>query len=113
MSFRMENRDGAAIRHATAKLRAAHARTRLLFLLSDGKPLDCGCDQYHDRYAQEDTRVALREARALGITPFCITVDPRGPAYLAHMYGEVAYTVIDRLESLPSRLVRVYRRLAT
>jgi nitric oxide reductase activation protein len=29
------------------------------------------------------------------------------------MYGDVAYTVIDRLESLPSRLVHVYRRLAT
>ncbi len=112
MTFKMENRDGAAIRHATRKLVDAPARVRLLFLLSDGRPLDCGCDHYFDRYAQEDTRVALREARKAGVHPFCITVDPTGPQYLARMYGEVAYTVIDRVEALPSRLLAVYRKLA-
>ncbi len=113
MTFKMENRDGAAIRHATMKLQKQPARVRLLFLLSDGKPLDCGCDHYYDRYAQDDTRAALREARKLGIHPFCVTVDPTGPSYLARMYGEVAYTVIDRLDALPERLMRVYGRLAT
>jgi hypothetical protein len=112
MTFKMENRDGAAIRHATVKLQKQPARVRLLFLLSDGKPLDCGCDHYYDRYAQDDTRAALREARKLGIHPFCVTVDPTGPAYLARMYGEVAYTVIDRLDALPARLMRVYGRIA-
>jgi nitric oxide reductase activation protein len=112
MTFKMENRDGAAIRHATTKLLAYPARQRLLFLLSDGKPLDCGCDHYYDRYAQDDTKVALREARKAGVHPFCITVDPTGPQYLARMYGEVAYTVIDRVGALPSRVLNVYRRLA-
>lgn len=112
MSFKMENRDGAAIRHATAKLAAEPARARILILLSDGKPLDCGCDHYFDRYAQDDTRAALREARQRGIHPFCITVDPTGPAYLPRMYGDVAYTVIDRIDTLPAQMVRVYRRLA-
>lgn len=112
ITFKMENRDGAAIRHATKKLLEQPARARLLFLLSDGKPLDCGCDHYYDRYAQDDTRAALREARKVGIHPFCVTVDPTGPSYLARMYGEVAYTVIDRLDALPSRLMRVYGRLA-
>ncbi len=112
ITFKMENRDGAAIRHATAKLLKQPARVRLLFLLSDGKPLDCGCDHYYDRYAQDDTRAALREARKLGIHPYCVTVDPTGPSYLARMYGEVAYTVIDRLDALPARLMRVYGRLA-
>ena len=112
MAFRMENRDGAALRHATALLKAEPARGRILVLLSDGKPLDCGCDHYYDRYAQEDTRVALREARQAGIRPFCVTVDPAGPKYLAQMYGEVAFTVIDRVEDMPGRLLRVVRRLA-
>lgn len=112
MAFRMENRDGAAIRHATALLKQQPVRARILVLLSDGKPLDCGCDHYYDRYAQEDTRIALREARQAGIRPFCITVDPAGPKYLAQMYGEVAFTVIDRVDDLPERLLRVYRRLA-
>jgi nitric oxide reductase NorD protein len=112
IGFKMENRDGAAIRHATARLMKQPARARLLILLSDGKPLDCGCDHYFDRYAQDDTRAALREARAQGVHPFCITVDPNGAKYLPRMYGDVAYTVIDRVELLPSRIVQVYRRLA-
>ncbi len=112
ITFKMENRDGAAIRHATARLASQPARTRILILLSDGKPLDCGCDHYFDKYAQEDTRVALREARVAGVHPFCITVDPHGPAYLSRMYGGFAYTVIDRVELLPDKLLRIYRKLA-
>ncbi len=111
ISWKMENRDGAAIRHATRKLVAQPARVKLLLLLSDGKPLDCGCDHYSDFYAQEDTRAALTEARSAGIHPFCITVDPHGQDYLARMYGEHGYTVINRVESLPDRLPRIYRRL--
>ncbi len=111
MNWKMENRDGAAIRHATAKLLEHPARTRLLVLLSDGRPLDCGCDQYFDRYAAADTRQALREARADGVHPFCITVDPRGSRYLEEIYGEVGYIVIDDVTSLPHRLPSIYRRL--
>ncbi|MBK9645679.1 MAG: hypothetical protein IPO67_11100 [Deltaproteobacteria bacterium] len=111
MSWKMENRDGAAIRHATMKLAKQPARTRLLILLSDGRPLDCGCDQYFDSYAQADTRAALREARKLNIHPFCITVDPRGESYLEALYGEVGYVVIEDVASLPSRLPALYRRL--
>jgi len=111
MSWKMENRDGAAIRHAAAKLAKWPSKVKLLVLLSDGKPLDCGCDHYTDAYAQEDTRMALREARQAGVHPFCITVDPHGRDYLQHMYGENGYTIIDRVELLPERLPALYRRL--
>jgi len=110
ISWKMENRDGAAIRHATRRLAEWPARVRLLILLSDGKPLDCGCDQYFDHYAQEDTRTALREARKAGVHPFCVTVDPLGREYLGRMYGDAAYTIIDKVESLPQRIPRLYRR---
>lgn len=111
ISWKMENRDGAAIRHAVAKMQGWRQRVRLLILISDGRPLDCGCDHYSDRYAQDDTREALSEARTAGIHPFCITVDPQGQRYLERMYGAGGYTVIDRVESLPQRLQSVYRRL--
>lgn len=111
MSWKMENRDGAAIRHATWKLSQVPSRVKLLLLLSDGKPLDCGCDHYADAYAQDDTRRALQEARANGVHPFCITVDPGGADYLGRLYGETGFTVIDRVEALPQRLPRIYRRL--
>ncbi|MCK6530298.1 hypothetical protein L6R50_22995 [Myxococcota bacterium] len=113
MGHQRENRDGAAIRHATHLLAREEARVRLLVLLSDGRPLDCGCDHYNERYAQEDTRMALREAMARRVHPFCITVDRRGEDYLASMYGDVRYAVIDRVESLPEKLPRIYRRLTT
>ena len=111
MSWKMENRDGAAIRHATKLLLAEPAKVRLLILLSDGKPLDCGCDLYADAYAQEDTRRALVEARQAGLHPFCITVDPHSRDYLQQMYGAGSYTIIDRVESLPLRIPGIYRRL--
>jgi nitric oxide reductase NorD protein len=111
MRWKMENRDGAAIRHCTRRLLEVSARRRLLFLLSDGRPLDCGCDQYFDRYAWQDTRMALREARRAGIHAFCTTVDPRGADYLEAMYGRGAYAVVERVEALPSRLIATYKRL--
>lgn len=113
MSYRMENRDGAAIRHATRRLARIDCKVRLLVLLSDGKPLDCGCDLYQAAYAQADTRMALREARTHGVHPFCITVDPAGGEYLGGIYGDVRYTVIDSVEQLPTRLPAIYRRLTT
>ena len=107
---RQQNRDGAAIRHATAKLRACEARTKLLVLVSDGRPLD---GDYKDDYSLEDTKVALREARQAGIDPFCVTIDRESDAYLRRMYGDVRFAVIDRVEALPARLPRIYQRLTT
>jgi nitric oxide reductase NorD protein len=105
---RRQNRDGAAIRHASAKLMAREAKTRILILLSDGRPLD---DGYKDDYALEDTRKALREARHQHIDPFCVTIDREADAYLRRMYGDVDFAVIDRTESLPTKLPTIYRRL--
>ena len=103
-----QNRDGAAIRHATHKLLAQPAKVRLLVLLSDGKPLDEG---YTDEYSLEDTKAALREARMKGIHPFCITVDRGADDYLKRMYGEVRYLIMDHAGALPEQLPRTYHRL--
>jgi cobalamin biosynthesis protein CobT len=103
-----QNRDGAAIRHATSKLLAREARHRLLVLISDGKPLD---DGYADEYSLEDTKMALREARTKGIEPFCITVDREAGGYLRRMYGEVRFLILDEAGALPERLPRAYHRL--
>ena len=103
-----QNRDGAAIRHAASKLLARQAKTRILVMLSDGRPLD---DGYKEDYALEDTRMALREARAKGIESVCITIDKQADPYLRRMYGDVRYVVIDRVEGLPEKLPRIYHRL--
>jgi nitric oxide reductase NorD protein len=105
-----QNRDGAAIRHATVKLLTQDRRTRLLVLISDGRPLD---DGYQDEYALEDTKAALREARQRGVHPFCITIDREADGYVRRMYGDVQFAVIDHIEDLPKRLPRIYQRLTT
>jgi len=111
IAFQNNTRLGAAIRHATARLAKQEARTRLLIVLSDGRPYD---HDYGDaRYAREDTREALRQAKNQGITPFCITIDRESEAELRDFYGEIGYTIIDDVLSLPERMPGIYRRLTT
>ena len=111
INYQNNTRLGAAIRHATARLAKQDARTRLLIVLSDGRPYD---HDYGDaRYAREDTREALRQAKNEGITPFCITIDRESEAELRDLYGEIGYTIIDDVLSLPERLPGIYRKLTT
>jgi nitric oxide reductase NorD protein len=111
ISYQNNTRLGAAIRHATSRLARQDARTKLLIVLSDGRPYDH--DYGDSRYAREDTRMALRQARVEGITPFCITIDRESEDQLRDMYGEVGYTIIDDVLSLPERLPGIYSRLTT
>jgi hypothetical protein len=108
-----QNRDGAAIRFGLSRLRSQPHRTRLLILVSDGRPLDHG---YEGEYGLEDTRMALREAHRDGIHTFCVTVDPAlrsGSDYVRRMVGDTQYVIIDDAAALPFRLTEVYRRLTT
>ncbi len=111
INYQNNTRLGAAIRHAAARLRRRDARTRLLIVLSDGRPYD---HDYGDaRYAREDTREALKQARTNGIIPFCITIDRDSEVELRDLYGDVGYTIIDDVLSLPERMPAIYRRLTT
>jgi nitric oxide reductase activation protein len=109
-------RMGPAIRHAIRKLRAHESKTKVLLLLSDGRPFDIDYGQeYGDgaeiAYAQNDTRQALLEARQSGITPFVLTVDPHGNDYLREMCDGIGYEVLQDVGELPLRLVSLYRGL--
>ncbi|MEP7213737.1 MAG: VWA domain-containing protein, partial [Acidobacteriota bacterium] len=102
ITFQNNTRLGAAIRHAAAKLLKQESRTKLLIILTDGRPYD---HDYGDaRYAREDVREALIEAKTHGITPFCITIDRESEAELKDLYGDVGYTIIDDVLSLPERM---------
>ncbi|HEX8245368.1 MAG TPA: VWA domain-containing protein [Longimicrobium sp.] len=102
-------RMGAAVRHASALLAREGARHRLLLILSDGKPNDE--DRYQGRYAVEDTRQAVAEARALGVFPFCVTVDQKGSAYLPRIFGPAGHMILHHPEHLPLALLKVVRGL--
>ena len=111
ITFQNNTRLGAAIRHAAHKLLKQESRTKLLIILTDGRPYD---HDYGDaRYAREDVREALIEAKTHGVTPFCITVDRESESELRDLYGDVGYTIIDDVLSLPERMPSIYRRLTS
>ena len=111
ITFENNTRLGAAIRHTTTKLLKQESRTKLLIVLTDGRPYD---HDYGDAsYAKEDVREALTDAKMMGITPFCITIDRNSEQELRDLYGEVGYTIIDDVLSLPERLPNIYRRLTS
>jgi len=82
---------GVVIRHLVGKLLAVEARTRVLIVLSDGRPDDE--DGYRGNYGIEDTRQAMLEARSRGVHPFCITIDDEA--------------------QLPYRVADIYRRITS
>ena len=70
-------RMGSAIRHAVTKLENQDAATKIMFLISDGRPQDRGYSRegVEKEYAVHDTHQALLEAKRKEIVPFCLTVD--------------------------------------
>jgi hypothetical protein len=110
MSGRLATRMGAAIRHATATFEGIESRRRLLLILSDGRPEDYD-DGGDRRYLHEDTRMAVKEAVAKGVHPFCITVDTMANQYLPQIFGQGHYLVLDHINSLPNKLPEIYFRL--
>jgi nitric oxide reductase activation protein len=108
-------RMGPAIRHAAQKLAEHESKARFLFLISDGRPQDRGYSRegVEKEYAVHDTRQALIEAKRLGITPFCLTVDKAGHDYLKTMMEDFSYEVLPDVSLLPARLPQLYRALTT
>ncbi len=106
-------RMGPAIRHTTYKLDKQDARTKLMFLISDGRPQDRGYSRegVEKEYAVHDTKMALDEAKAKGIQSFALTVDKNGHDYLKTMCADMGYEVLDDIYELPSRLLYLYKKL--
>lgn len=102
-----------AIRHLTARLVRSEAATKLLLLVSDGRPYDFDYGQQYGEsvimdYAVADTAKALDEARRRGVQPYLITVDPAGGDYLGEMCDPQEYHVIGDPRDLPQSLAQLY-----
>jgi nitric oxide reductase NorD protein len=106
-------RMGPAIRHLTARLLRSEAATRLLLVISDGRPYDLDYGQQYGEaavldYAVADTARALAEARERGVRPYLVTVDPAGGDYLSEMCDPREYHVIADARDLPAALAQLY-----
>ncbi|OCK53498.1 VWA domain-containing protein [Bradyrhizobium sp. LMTR 3] len=103
-------RIGAAVRHAAAELARQPQRKKLLLVLTDGKPNDV--DHYEGRFAVEDTRKAVREARRSGVAVFGVTVDANAQSYFPTLFGRGGYAIVGNIRRLPAALPSIYRQLA-
>jgi nitric oxide reductase NorD protein len=102
-------RIGAAVRHAASELAAQPQRKKLLIVLTDGKPNDV--DHYEGRFAVEDSRKAVQEARRLGTAVFGVTIDAAAQSYLPTLFGRGGYTIVGNIKRLPAALPAIYRQL--
>ncbi|MFW6457248.1 MAG: nitric oxide reductase activation protein NorD [Planctomycetota bacterium] len=103
-------RIGAALRHAGWKLAQCPEKTRLLLLITDGKP----CDQEYDtesQYAQYDIRKACQENRRRDIHTFCVSTSENTPADMELMFPGGRYIILEDIRKLPRMLSRLYLRL--
>jgi nitric oxide reductase NorD protein len=104
-------RMGAAIRHLSKTLKQSDAKTKILFVLTDGKPDDI--DGYRGDYGIEDTRRAFNEVKALHITPFVLTFDKEAMDYLPYMLGKKHFRLISDITMLPIQISTIYKQLTT
>jgi hypothetical protein len=106
-------RMGPAIRHLGTRLERTDAATKLLMIVSDGRPYDLDYGQQYGEdavmdYALADTARAMAEVRGRGVQPYLITVDPAGGDYLSQMCDPREYHVISEARELPAALSQLY-----
>ena len=102
-------RIGAAVRHAAADLAGQPQHKKLLIVLTDGKPNDI--DHYEGRFAVEDTRKAVQEARRMGAAVFGVTIDAAAQSYFPTLFGHGGYAIVGNVGRLPTALPAIYRQL--
>lgn len=110
LASQRSTRMGAAIRHAVCWLEKISSKVRLLLIIGDGFPNDIG---YKHKYAIEDTRKAMLEARSKNIYAKAITVNIPGDPMLDELYGETHHNVISDISELPDKLLQIYRSLTS
>ncbi|PKO35608.1 MAG: hypothetical protein CVU34_01635 [Betaproteobacteria bacterium HGW-Betaproteobacteria-7] len=101
-------RMGAAIRHAGRLLGARRSEKRILLVLTDGEPADI--DVSDPQHLIADTKKAVEELAANGVTSFCLSLDPQADSYVGDIFGR-NWRVLDRIERLPEQLPMVYLNL--
>jgi nitric oxide reductase activation protein len=102
----LSTRMGAALRHAGTHLTGQSATRRLVLLVTDGEPADI--DERDPQYLRHDARKAVEELAAKGIYTYCLTLDPQADRYVARIFGENNYSIVDNVERLPERLPNVF-----
>ncbi|MGC1951192.1 MAG: nitric oxide reductase activation protein NorD [Gammaproteobacteria bacterium] len=102
----LSTRMGAALRHAGWHLTQQPAQKRLVLLVTDGEPADI--DERDPQYLRHDAKKAVEDLAMQGIYTYCLTLDPQADRYVARIFGENRYSIVDHVERLPERLPAVF-----
>ena len=105
----LSTRMGAALRHAGWHLTQQSATKRLVLLITDGEPADI--DERDPQYLRHDAKKAVEDLRMQGVHTYCLTLDPQADRYVARIFGENNYSIVDNVEKLPERLPAVFAAL--
>lgn len=109
MQGQYSTRMGAAMRHAGSHLVRRPQSRKLLLIVTDGEPHDV--DVRDPQYLRHDTKKAVEDLSARGVTSYCLTLDREADDYVARIFGANSYSVVDQVERLPERLPAVFAQL--
>ncbi|QQG35010.1 MAG: hypothetical protein HYS16_00200 [Deltaproteobacteria bacterium] len=97
---------GPSIRHSINLLKKTRSKTKLLLLLTDGKPTDC--DFYEGMYGIEDIQHAFKEARQHGVYVKALTIEKEAKKYFPLLFGNRNYEIVTDPKCFPDHLLRLY-----
>jgi hypothetical protein len=106
MTGQLSTRMGAALRHAGSVLAQKASQKKLVILLTDGEPSDN--DVRDPQYLRHDTKRAVEELAKQGVRTFCLSLDPYADDYVANIFGQKNYLVLDNVMRLPEKLPALY-----
>ncbi len=109
MTGQLSTRMGAAIRHAGHHLQMQRSAKKLLIVITDGEPADV--DVRDPQYLRYDTKKAVEEVAKLGVSTYCMSLDPRADNYVSRIFGQKNYMVVDHVQRLPEKLPLLYAGL--
>ena len=105
ISARNSNRDGAALRFVAERLLQRPEQVKMLILISDGQPADCG---YSGTAAEEDLRGIKQEYRRKGILFIADAIGDDKPS-IERIYGDSFLDITD-LSQLPVKLTSIVKK---
>jgi hypothetical protein len=105
----LSTRMGGALRHAAYQLQQQSQRKKLVLLITDGQPADI--DVNDPIYLHHDTKKAIEELTAQGVSSYCLTIDPNADDYIDRIFGPNRFTVIDKVARLPDKLPAIFASL--
>ncbi|MCC3868913.1 vWA domain-containing protein [Terrisporobacter mayombei] len=108
ISPKSNNRDGVPIKYVAEKLLKVDADIKVLFIISDGKPL--AKPNYKDELAKRDLKNVVSEYSRKGINFFVAAIG-NDRDVIKEIYGDNRFLDISNINTLPNRISMILKNL--